>query len=184
MEMNKKVFIGLLGVFLAFSLLSIGCKNSSGGDGGASDPTVNPIEAAFTNMLKENFFVSGSNVTVVNAIRQMSNWGQTNSEYEIRSSPGNNIMYSLPPSFGTTTVISGGSYIITGGGAYVMTGPNAGIIWGTPTGNTGLIVISGNDMRVISGSDGSITYPYTVSFPSGSNAQVIKGNLNLKRGVQ
>jgi hypothetical protein len=184
MEMNKKVFIGLLGVFLAFNLALTGCNDGTSGGGDPpvipGTPPMNTIEEAFANMLKANFIVSGSNATVVTAITKMSNWGQTNSAYQITSANGSSIEYWLPSSFGTVKVMSGGSVIISGG-AVLMTGPDAGVVWGTPTGDT--TRISGGNMGVrsiTSGSNASVKYPFTVSFPSGSDAQVIKGNFELK----
>jgi len=146
------------------------------GSGNNPDPTVNPIEAAFTNMLKANF-VSGSNMTVESIIK-MSNWGQINSEYSVKSTK-DGILYSLPSSFGTVQVMSDGAAVIISGGAVLMTGPDASIIWGTATGDITSIVISGSDAFVLSGPDAkTVIYPYTVSYPSGSDAQ-IKGKLNV-----
>ena len=151
------------------------------------DPTVTPIEAAFTNMLKANFhgyYVSGSDVTV-SAITKMSNWGQTNSEYAVNAK--GSLDYKLPSSFGTVPVMSSGSAVIISGGAGVvlMTGPNASIIWGTPTGDTSYVSGSSSWFyfsyfsSFTSGSDvKTVTYPYTVSVISGNDAQ-IEGKLNL-----
>jgi hypothetical protein len=135
---------------------------------GGATPT--SIEAAFANMLKANF-ISGSDVTV-SPITKMSNWGQTNSEYAVTGKKGS-IEYRLPSSFGTVQVISGG--------AVLMTGPDASIVWGTAEGAT--TYISGSSSRfsfeIPSGSDAkTVSYPYTVSYPSGSNAR-IEGKLNL-----
>jgi len=180
--MNKKpIFLAMLVVLLALSLAFAACDDGNGnGDGGnIPDPTVNPIEAAFTNMLKANF-VSGSAVTV-NAITKMSNWGQTNSAYSVNGTKGE-IAYRLPSSFGTVQVMSGGTTVIISGGAVLMTGPDASIVWGTATGDTTYISGSSSLLRfqIVSGSDAkTVIYPYAVSYPSGSNTQVIKGNLNL-----
>jgi hypothetical protein len=118
----------------------------------------------------------------VNAITKMSKWGQTDSEYGVTKTNGQ-IEYRLPSSFGTVQVISGGAVvIISGGGAVLMTGPDAGIVWSSPTGDT--TYISGSDgsfsFAIGSGVDAkTVTYPYTVSFPSGSSTQFIRGKLNL-----
>jgi len=192
MKMNCKGFIGLLGIFLAFIFIFVACDGGNGNnneittptvpDPIVSDPTVSPIEAAFTNMLKASFtFVSSSDVTI-NTITKMSNWGQTNSEYGVTGTRGY-IKYWLPSSFGTVQVMSGGAAVITSGGAIFMSGPFASIAWGTVTGDTTDIYISGssyNTFRIESGSDAkTVSYPYTVSYPSGSDAQIIKGKLNL-----
>ena len=195
MKMDCKRFIGLLGIFLAFGLVFVACNdgntdskgngnvngNDDGNDKNVPDPTVTPIEAAFTNMLQANF-TSGSDVTV-SAITKMSNWGQTNSEYAVN---GTNFGYKLPSSFGTVQVMSDGAAVfISEGGAVLMTGPDASIEWGTPTGDTS--IISGKSSSwfyIVSGSDAiTVAYPYTVSYsyPSGSDAQIIKGKLNLNR---
>ena len=180
--MNKKpIFFAMLVVLLALSLAFAACDDGNGnGDGGnIPDPTVNPIEAAFTNMLKANF-VSGSAVTV-NAITKMSNWGQTNSVYSVNGTKGE-IAYRLPSSFGTVQVISNGITVIISGGAVLMTSPDASIVWGVATGDTTYISTSSSRLhfQIVSGSEAkTVTYPYTVSYPSGSNTQVIKGNLNL-----
>jgi len=198
MKMNCKRFIGLLGIILAFGLVFVACNDDNGNGNGNvisnGDPgyvngidngidngkiTVNPIEAAFTNMLKANFIVSGSDVTVVNTITKMNNWSQTNSEYAITGTKGK-IKYFLPSSFGTVQVMSDGDAIIISGGAVLMTGPDASIVWGTLIGDADLISgSSGSYWFYASGSDvKTVSYPYTVTYPSVSDDQ-IKGKLNL-----
>ena len=186
MKMSCKRFIGLPGIFLAFGLAFVACDNGNENGNGGNDPdnTVNAIESAFTNMLKANFIdVLGIGVgpdVTVNAVTKMSNWGQDNSEYAVKGTKGY-IIYRLPSSFGTVKVMSGGAAVIISGGAVLMTGPNASIVWERATGAITSIEEYGdiNIFQILSGSDAkTVTYPYTVAYPSGSNAQ-IKGNLKL-----
>jgi hypothetical protein len=137
---------------------------------GGATPT--SIEAAFANMLKANF-ISGSDVTL-SPITKMSNWGQINSEYAVTGTKGS-IEYRLPSSFGTVKIMSGGQAVIISGGAVLMTGPNASIVWESAAGAT--TYISGSSSRfsfeIPSGSDAkTVSYPYTVSYPSGSNVWI------------
>jgi len=182
MKPNYKRFVGLPVAFLVLCLVFIACDggngNGDGNNGNVPDATVIPIEEAFFNMLKANF-ISGSSVTV-NAIKKMNNWGQTDSEYGVNGTRGE-IAYRLPSSFGTVTVISGGATVIISGGAVLMTGPDASIVWGTPTGDTSFISGSSSpfSFQIASGADAkTVSYPYTVSYPSGSDTRIM-GKINL-----
>lgn len=175
MEMSKKMFIGLLGIFLAFSLVLTGCNNDTK-DTDTTDPSVSPIEEAFIYCLKWEILISGAEYTV-NTIKKMNNWGQTDSEYSIPLfTTGGNFKYYLPSSFGTILIISDGD------GSVLMTGPDAEVVWGTPTSNINVNPLQywyGYKIKIVTGSDTQVTHPFTVSFPTGSDAQYIGGNLHL-----
>jgi hypothetical protein len=179
MKMDYKRFIGLLGIFLAFGLVFVACNDGSGNGDGDPDPDPDvsqTIEAAFTNMLKANF-ISGTGATV-SAIKKMNNWGQTNSEYGVK---GDDFVYKLPSSFGTVKVLSGGTTVTISGGAVLMSSPYASISWGTATGDaTYISPRSDGFIQIVSGGSRIVTYPYTVSDPSGSG-KTIKGKLNVNR---
>jgi len=179
---NFSKILGIIALAVVIGVSMVSCSN--GGDNGSfflpppPDPAVTPIEEAFTNMLNDSFTFGGGSVTV-NAITKMSNWGQTNSEYAVNSTNGsiNYLLrnsFLLPSSFGTVPLISGG--------AVLMTRPDASIVWKTATGDTSYITgnIFGGNFSISRGEKAkTVTYPYTVTYPSGSNTQIIKGNLKL-----
>jgi len=192
MKMNYKRFAGLLGIFLAFSLLFVACDNGSGDDG-SSDPAIRSIEDAFTKMLNTNLagYASGSSSSAdykaikVDAIKRMNDWGQTDSKYRVTNAFG-----SIGGSFGR------------------LTGSNASIEWGTPnadgkdlqTDYSGYYVYWGSGengeyegsfrhdiyrypdslrFRIPSGSNAkTVMYPYTIH-QSDDPSKTIKGNLEL-----
>jgi hypothetical protein len=172
MKMNCKGFIGLLGIFLAFGLVFVACDTSNGDGGRSRDdpeiPAVSAIADAFTSVLEDAFvdpsFANSNSGVKVEALKPMEYWGQKDSAYKTTGN-GGTIVYRLPSSFGTFS-------IMTGGGATFVSG---GVVWGKPTGDTSHL--SGNNPYNFSIPQGgpakTVSYPYTVSVPSGSDNQIM-----------
>jgi hypothetical protein len=214
MKNTKKVIrftvvIAIVFIMVCF-LVACGDDSKSGPDDGdddkgknAQDTTINEIEAAFVKMLSSGAyggyggFWNYEHNTRVNRITNISNWGQTNSEYSVSSQE--HIKYRLPWGFSID------KEIISDGDVYFL-GNFYSIDWGTPTGNTTYIsevydeyesegeTHTYLDHYILSSSNAiTVTYPYTIYddsdsdsdyndngyYVSRSNARFISGKLNL-----
>jgi len=194
MKMNYKRFMGLPGMLLAIGLLFVACDNGNGSGGGEiGDPTVSPIEAAFSAMLRANF-VSSGDATTVAVITRMNNWGQTDSEYSVTGTKGV-IRGYLPNSLelNSSTAVSGSDISIVWGPPNAVGANHYESSWITDDiyyWEDDLYNLDGSlwkssydnhlSFQIVSGSDArTVIYPYTVSYPAGSEEQTIKGNLKL-----